>query len=72
VAVLVWADNAFTFATSPDGAGRRMAFIADFLEETWGLCLKPSSLEVLLPKGHGEYATPAGWKKVQQLDALGA
>jgi hypothetical protein len=71
LAVLVWADNIFTFATTLGGACKRMDHIADFLRDKWALALKPSSLELLLPKGHLDHAAPAGWKKVQQMDALG-
>jgi hypothetical protein len=50
LAVLVWADNIFTFATSPDGACKRMDSIARFLEETWDSASKPAALRSCCPK----------------------
>lgn len=44
LAVLVWADNIYTFATNTEGACRHMEAIALFLQKHWQLALKPRSL----------------------------
>jgi hypothetical protein len=68
---MAWADNIFTFSTSPHGALVRMEAVESFLEDRWGLSVKATSKEVLLaPRQALETARP-GWDTKPYMKALG-
>jgi hypothetical protein len=55
---MAWADNLFCIATSVSRAITCMETIVAYLERTWGLFIKPTSKELLVPPGHEECALP--------------
>ena len=51
VPLMTWIDNAFLAARSPELGIEYLDAIDDDLKRTWQLCFKPSSRQILLPKG---------------------
>ena len=66
IAVAVWIDNVYTFSESATDATALADLIQAYLRDQWRLRIKPSSKQILVPRGAGAVETDESWEVLQK------
>ena len=71
IPLMTWIDNAFLAANTPQQGIYFFDHVEEYLQNVWDLTFKPSSKQILLPKGCEPYHPPPPWTALNAIDCLG-